>query len=258
MVGFLLAVIVGVSLVVGPTWCNAAELDRSLQARLSSDRLGHLEPGTYLAGEKAEFELVSAGSNYLLRCDGSPEVFVVTPDNAAMGGRVLRYDSGETALQVAGWGGVTLYTNSNPEGLPAVRTGDVANFAPTAASAEDVQIATQDFAATMERVHRIDLGFLVAWSDLPDTALARARALDAIENIARALDRLANSAHWRSVLSRRVSEIVLAKGGTPAVKLSGKILLITFNPDAGYEGRASSRAIASALGTLLGNAQKQS
>ena len=48
MVGLLLAAIVGVSLVVGTTSCNAAELDRSLQARLSSDRLGHLEPGTYL------------------------------------------------------------------------------------------------------------------------------------------------------------------------------------------------------------------
>ena len=258
MIGLLFAAIVGSFLAVGPIWCNAAELDRTLQARLSSDRLGHLEPGTYLAGEKAEFELVSAGSNYLLRCEGSPEVFVVTPDNAAMGGRVLRFDSGETALQVAGWGGVTLYTDSNPEGLPAVRTGDVANFAPTAASAGDVQTATQDFTATMERMHRINLGFTVDWSDLPDTTLARARALDAIENIARGINRLGNSAHWRSAFTRRLSEIVLAKGGTPAVKLSGKILLITFNPDAGYEGRASSRSIASALGTLLRNAQKQS
>ena len=68
--------------------------------------------------------------------------------------------------------------------------------------------------------------------------------LDAIENVARAVDRLGSSTRWRSALSRRVSEIVLAKGGTPAVKLSGKTLLITFNPNAGYEGRASSRAIA--------------
>src|SRR5438046_8173699 len=151
MVELLLAAIVGVSLVVGTSQCNAAELDRSLQARLSSARLGHLEPGTYLAGEKAQFELATAGSNYLLRCDGSPEVFVIIPGSAAMGGRVLRYDSGQTALQVAGWGGVTLYTDSYPEGLPAVRTGDAAAFSPIAASADDIQPATQDFSETMER-----------------------------------------------------------------------------------------------------------
>ena len=259
MFGSLHAGLIGVVLLIaGMTLCNATEPAGSLQARLSSDRLGHVEPGIYLAGDKVEFELVSAGSIYLLRCAGSPEVFVVTPDNAAMGGRVLRYDSGETALQVAGWGGVTLYTDSHPEGLPAIRTGDPETFAPLAASTEDVQSATQDFAATIERLHRIDLAFLVNWSELPDTALVRARALDAIENIARALDHLGNSAHWRSLLSRRISEIVLAKGATPALKLSGKILLITFNPDVGYEGRASSRAIANALGTLLRNAQKQS
>ena len=84
------------------------------------------------------------------------------------------------------------------------------------------------------------------------TVLNSERAVEMSVFVVRAFVRL------RESLSRRVSEITLAKGGTPAVKLSGKTLLITFNPDAGYEGRASSRAIASALGTLLSVAQKQS
>jgi hypothetical protein len=79
-----------------------------------------------------------------------------------------------------------------------------------------------------------------------------------MENIARGIERLGRSVRWRQALSRRISEVLVAKGGTPAVKLSGKTLLITFNPESGYEGRASSRAIASALGTLLGAPQKQS
>jgi hypothetical protein len=256
--GLRRAALIMTALLCGALSARAAEPERSLQARLSSDRLGHLEPGTYLAGEKTEFELSAAGSNYLLRCDRSPEVFVVTPDNAPMGGRVFRYDSGETALQVAGWGGVTLYTDANPEGLPAVRTADAAAFSPAPASEKDVRTAAQDLAETLERLHRIDVVFVVDWPGLPDTSLARGRILDALENIARAFDRLGHSVRWRQALSRRISQIVLAKAGTPAVKLSGKTLFITFNPDAGYEGRASSRAIASALGTLLSVAQKQS
>jgi hypothetical protein len=248
----------GACLLVVTSLACAAEPDRSLQAKLSSDRLGHLEPGTYLAGDRGEFELGMAGSSFLLRCNGSPEVFVVTLDNAPMGGRVLRYDSGQTALQVSGWGGVTFYTDSDPGGLPAVRTGGSPAFSLPLVSAEDIRTAGQDLSDTIERLHRINLSFLVDWSSVPDTSSVRARALDAIENIARGIERLGRSPRWRQVLSRRISEVMLARGTTPAVKLSGQVLLITFNPDAGYEGRASSRAIASALGTLLAAPQKQS
>lgn len=248
----------GTILLVGTSLICAAEPGGSLQAKLSSGRLGHLEPGTYLAGDRAEFALGAAGPNFLLRCDGSPEVFVVTPDNAPMGGRVLRYDSGQTALQVSGWGGVTLYTDTDPEGLPAVRTGGAPAFPLPLVSDDDIRTAAEDLSDTIERLHRINLSFLVDWSSIPNTSLVRARALDAIENIARGIERLGRSPRWRQALSRRISEVMLARGGTPAVKLSGQTLLITFNPDTGYEGRASSRAIASALGTLLAAPQKQS
>jgi hypothetical protein len=250
--------IAGAYFLIATSLACAADSDRSLQARLSSDRLGHLEPGTYQAGEKTEFELGAAGSSYLLRCNGSPEVFVLTPDSAPMGGRVLRYDSGETALHVSGWGGVTFYTDADPEGLPAVRTGAVAVLPKPEVSMEDIRGAAGDLADAIERTHRIDLVFSVDWSSVPDTSLARAGALDAMENIARGIERLGRSLRSRQILAHRISEVLIARGGTPAVKLSGKVLLITFNPETGYEGRASSRAIASALGTLLGAAQKQS
>lgn len=248
----------GACLLIGTSSVCAGDSESSLQARLSSDRLGHLETGTYQAGEKAQFELGSAGSTYLLRCNGSPEVFVLTPESAPMGGRVLRYDSGETALQVSGWGGITFYTDADPGGLPAVRTGIVPAFTLPLVSAEDIRAAAGDLAGAVERMRRMNLVFSVDWSSVPDTSAARARALDAMENIARGIERLGRSLRSRQILSRRISEVLIAKGSTPAVKLSGKMLLITFNPENGYEGRASSRAIASALGTLLGAPQKQS
>ena len=248
----------GACLLVGTSLACAGDSDTSLQARLSSDRLGHVESGTYSAGEKIQFELGTVGTIYLLRGGGSPEVFVLTPESAPMGSRVLRYDSGETALQVSGWGGVTIYTDSHPEGLPAVRTGTAPAFSVSAVSQEDVRAAADDLADSIAQTRRMSLAFSVDWSGLPDTSFARARALDAMENIARGIERLGRSLHSRQTLSHRISEVLIARGGTPAVKLSGRILLITFNPDTGYEGRASSRAIASALATLLGMPQKQS
>jgi len=250
--------IAGAYFLIATSLACAADSDKSLQARLSSDRLGHLEPGTYQAGEKTIFELGAAGSSYLLRCNGSPEVFVLTPDSAAMGGRVLRYDSGETALHVSGWGGVTFYTDADPEGLPALRTGAVAVLTKPEVSTQDIRGAAGDLADEIERTHRINVVFSVDWASLPDTSRARAGALDAMENIARGIERLGRSLRSRQILAHRISEVLVTRGGTPAVKLSGKVLLITFNPETGYEGRASSRAIASALGTLLGAGQKQS
>jgi len=251
-------VLAGACFLIGTALACAGESDNALQARLSSDRLGHVETGAYQAGEEASFELGAAGSTYLLRCNGSPEVFVLTPESAPMGGRVLRYDSGETALQVSGWGGITFYTDADPGGLPAVRTGTVPVFSLPSVSAEDIRAAADDLADAIERTRRMSLAFSVDWSSVPDTSFARARALDAMENIARGIERLGRSLRSRQILSRRISEVLIARGATPAVKLSGKRLLITFNPETGYEGRASSRAIASALGTLLGAPQKQS
>ena len=243
---------------IGTSQGSNAESNKSLQARFSSDRLGHMEPGTYLAGESDAFELTSDGSSYFLRYSGSPEVFVLSAENAPMGARVFRYDSGETALQVSGWGGVTLYTDRAPKGLPALRTGLAQTPSLPPVAPEDIRAADTDMAALIGRVDGIDLSFSLDWSNVPESSAARSLALDAIENIARGIERMGRWPRWRQALSRRISEIMLTEGPTPAVKLSGRKLLITFNPDKGYEGRASSRSIVNALGTLLKASTKQS
>src|SRR6202000_1193717 len=88
------------------------------------------------------------GDNFLLRFDGNPEVFVLYTAHVSMGGRELKYDSGETAMQVAGWGGMTLYTDSAPNGFPAVRTGDAG-----ASSTPNVSLPAMQNAAADEAEH---------------------------------------------------------------------------------------------------------
>ncbi|HEY3779108.1 MAG TPA: DUF4908 domain-containing protein [Rhizomicrobium sp.] len=230
----------------------------AVEARLSSDRLGHIEAGRYLAGDSVGFLLADDGPDYLLQFDGSPEIFVLHANSAALGGHVLQYDSGETALQVSGWGGVTLYTDSYPAGLPAIRTGDTNTPAPPVATVADVQNAAEEDTQHWAFAQRLNLAVSADWNAIADDAAACTVALQAMDNVARGLDRFESSAPAHRAQMRRVSQISLEMAGRPAVALNGKRLIVTFDPSRGYDGRASSRAIAQALRALLSIPQKPS
>src|ERR1700709_65066 len=107
--------------------------------RLSIDRLGDVQTGAYAASNGAIFTLNHYDDKYLMRVAGEPEIYVLYPDHASLGGRVLKFDSGGTAIQVSGWGAVTIYTHAQPAGLPAEHTGDSATPAPAQVSLAQMQ-----------------------------------------------------------------------------------------------------------------------
>jgi hypothetical protein len=219
--------------------------------RLSLERIGQIKPGTYLAGDNVRFSLVSNGDNYLLRFDNNPEVFVLYTGHVSLGGRVLKYDSGETVLQVAGWGGMTLYTDSAPNGLPAVRTGDATTPTPPNVSLPDMQNAAEDESQHLAYMRGLRLSVSADWPALASNGTARSFAFDTMENAVRGLDRFSYSAGGRETLSHRVDAMVIALSGKPTLSLKARTLTVTFNPSRGYAGRASSRAIARALGSIF-------
>ncbi len=229
---------------------HAAAQD-SLEERLNSDRVGYVEPGSYTAGDNVEFSLYAAGSNYLLRLADGPEIFVLYQDRAALGGRVLKFDSGETALRVAGWGGVTVYTYSAPQGLPAERTGDTAPLQLLPVSIGDLQSAATDESQHLFYTRRLNIGFTANWNALAQDPNARIFALEALENAARGVEQFADSPPAREALRRRILTVSLAVSGRPTIALGGKTLVVTFNSGRGYTGRASSRAIARGLAKVL-------
>lgn len=241
--------------------CSNAQDSRpreALEARLSSDRMGRIEPGTYLAEDRVSFALDSSGTNYLLSFSGNPETFVLHSDSASMGGRILKYDSGETALQASGWGALTLYTDAEPSGLPAVRTGDFSAPAMPAVSLNEIQSTAAQDSGQLGKLDRLPVSLSADWTALASNPQARAIALDAMENVSRGIERFCRSAHGRGAFIRRIKTVTLAMAGRPTLTLEGKVLVVTFNPDLGYEGRSSSRSIAMALGTLLSAAKNQS
>ena len=95
-----------------------------MASRLSAERVGAVEPGLYSAGDDGSFTLQPYGSGkYLLRFSGAGESFVLTVERGSLGAKLLKYDTGTTALRVSVWGGLTLYTQDAPQGMPATYQG---------------------------------------------------------------------------------------------------------------------------------------
>lgn len=228
-----------------------AHAQSSFADRLASDRLAQIRPGAYQAGDDVQFIIEMLNSHYLMQITGKPEVFVLYPGNASLGGRVLKYDSGETALRVAGWGGITLYTDEKPGGLPAVRTADATTPTPQSVSLKGMEKAAKDEMQHLAYIHRLHISFTADWKTLANDADQRALAFDAMENAVRGIDRFANNAKGRAALAGKVKAVYIVAAAKPTLALKGDTIIVTFNPAKYYAGRASSRAIARALSKVF-------
>jgi len=224
-----------------------------LNAKLQADAIGSIKSGTYLAGDSVKFSLDGYGHNrFLLRVSGDPEIYVLYSDRASLGGRILKYDNGATAVSIASWGGVTLYTDNKPGGLPAVRTGDSAPPTLSAVTLTDIQNASEDEVQHLTYARRLKIAVVADWDDLASNPRDRALAFDVMENTVRGIDRFSLNAQARVALTSRIDTLkITTTGGRPTAEISGKALVVTYNRGQGYAGRASSRAIARALGLLL-------
>lgn len=241
----------GIALALALACAMPAAAQSGMSLRLSESRVGDVASGSYVAGDSVRFALDPYGDKYLLRFDGDPEVFVLYADHVALGGRMLRYDSGTNALLVSSFGAMTLYTDSRPSGLPAMRDGD--SFPPVLPqlSLPDMQSAAQDEAEHLAYSRQLSLAFTADWGHLANDPGLRAITFDAMQNAARGLDRFAASSAAHAALSQKVDSVKMVEGGKPTISLSGRTLVVTFDAARGYAGRASSRAIARALGKLL-------
>ncbi|HEX4534627.1 MAG TPA: DUF4908 domain-containing protein, partial [Rhizomicrobium sp.] len=161
-----------------------AHAQDDLAARMARDSVGDIQPGEYAAGDNVRFALVPSNGNFLLRFDGNPEVFVLYTDHASLGGRVLKYDSGTTALQVSSWGGVTLYTDAKPNGLPAVRDSDAPPVALAQISLSQLQAAALDETEHLAYTRKLTLNFTADWNDVSASPVLRALCYDTLENAA--------------------------------------------------------------------------
>jgi hypothetical protein len=247
--GFLKGAIVGAFVLA--VSAGGAHAQQLLGEKLYADHVGGIEPGIYSAGDNLRFTLDPYGDNYLLRITDQPEVFVLHADRASLGGRVLKFDSGTTALQVSGWGALTLYTDDQPAGLPAVREADSTPPVLPQVSLPDMQTAAQDESQHLGYSHQLHVSFLADWNVLANDANGRALLFDAMQNTTRGFDRFAARGDGRSAVMQKISSVKLMIGKSSSVLLSGRTLMVSIDPSRGYAGRFSSRAVAQSLARLL-------
>ena len=219
--------------------------------RMTLGHIGDARPGAYSAGDQLRFTLNRYGERYVLQFDGEEEIYVLYAEHGSLGGRVLRYDSGGTAMIVSGWSGLTLYTDAQPAGLPAERTGDANVPTVTQISLANMQAAADDEAEHLAYTRRIRLSFGADWPALLGNSELRALTFDALQNAARGIDRFAATAEARAALAAKVEWVRILAGERPVMALHGKTLNVIFNPANGFAGRASSRGIARGLGLLF-------
>ena len=225
--------------------------------RLRAERPSAVEPGLYSAGENLTFTLAPYGSRYLLRFSGSSETFVLSVERGSLGAKVMKYDTGTTALRVSVWGGLTIYTRNAPQGVPATHQGVAPPLPALAISAGELTTAFNDEASHLSYVLNIALKFSADPAVLAADAETRGRAFDALTNAATGIERfLADNPSVRPILAKRVNSVKVAEGGKPTIALSGQQLLVSFVPGEGHEGHASSLAIQQELGRLFAVAAK--
>ena len=218
-------------------------------AAFDRQRFNDIASGTYQAGDR-RFSLDRYQNAFLMRFAGQPEIFVLYANFGSMGGRVLQYDSGAIALQVAGWGGMTVYTDDHPEGVPTSRVGDSAPPILPAISMQQMQSAADDETAHLSYVRGLKIGFFADQNTVSDNNV-RSLAFDSMENAARGIDRFTANPAARNAFGQRVTAVRLQISDKPYIKITDRVLIVTFNPRTGYFGRASSRAISFALGKLF-------
>jgi hypothetical protein len=223
------------------SWAPAIAQDSPGQ-RLSLDKLADIQAGTYVAGDNLKFVLIPVNGDFLLRLQDSPEIFVLYADHGSLGGRILKYDSDETALVVAVWGGMTLYTDAQPGGLPVVRVGDTPMISPPLIGPGETQNQVNDEARRLN-ARGLQIAFNVDWNSF-NSPLGRAYAFNAVLNAGRGLERYAYSRSGHDMLARRIDSVAaVATGGRPSFALNGRTLVVFFNTGRGFAGCASSRLL---------------
>jgi hypothetical protein len=229
----------------------AQEPSDPMAARLSAQKVSDVAAGGYSAADDVNFTLIPYGDKYLLHFDGTPENFVLYGDRIALGGRELKYDTGAIALKISVWGGVTLYTQDAPGGLPATRTGDAAIPPRLAVPVASLATALTDEESHLSYTQHLKLHFSADAAVVKGGDDARAYAFDTLVNSEMGIERIIGTPAGRAAFTQRFDQVRIVEGDKPTIAISGHTLLVSFVPSSGAAGRASSRAIAYALGKLL-------
>lgn len=231
------------SLAIGLADSASAQDHRSLGDILKGHPRASAPPpvARYGAEQGPAFVLDLSTGTPLLKYENSDEVWVLQSRPAGRGDTVYVNDAGETVLRSSRLGGLTMFTDSRPEGVAVSLRGD-ANPISAVAAMTPAQFVRrmQDALLRLERVvkrENVTIQFKAQAVSAPLVAEAARLAVDAIAHVS---DK-ANAA------TSRLIKVVVSDGPIPGVAFTDGVLSITVNSEMGVAGRPSSERIERAL-----------
>jgi hypothetical protein len=181
----------------------------------------------------------------LMKYDDNPEVWVLETSPAPRGDTVFRNDTGVMVLRSTRLGGLTLFSNQEPEGSPVAMIGGADDLQPMPVIAPNAllqRMVQAGLRASQAAKH------LITFSASGVTPQSAPLFADAAAIAAEGLVRLGRRADGRVFLTR-LDKLVFAMGGKPDVSVSGPVMQVTVAPARGFAGRPSSdRVVKAALG----------
>ena len=198
----------------------------------------------YLAngGQSFVLDREAIAPEALLKFDDSFEVWVLEPAPAPGFATIYRNDAGEPVVRVTKLGGVTLYTQREPGGVPVSIKGNAEELTlpPTIPDRimldRSVQASERCSRAAQHEVNVNAVNMMTA--DYPLFLDAIAVATDAVVSLGRRKDA-------KAFLSK-LDRVLFITGPRPDVGFNGSVLTITVTPGKGYAGRPSSNRIVKA------------
>jgi hypothetical protein len=212
----------------------------------SDNRAAAPSVGRYISVQGQSFVLdrSTAAPLMLMKFDDDPEVWVLEPSPAPRGDTVYKSDTGDTVLRITRLGGVTLFTTSDPEGLPVSILGEADEIGlpflpPNLLTPRIVQQALRASRSTPDQ-HQVTF-------DIPRySPQTVSQFADAVLVATNAIVRLARRPDGRAFLSR-LDKISFVMGPRADVSVSGQNITITLAPAKGFAGRPSSGRISKAI-----------
>lgn len=194
-------------------------------------------------GQAFVLDRVSA-AQVLLKFDSSPEVWALEASPAPGGAILFRNDAGETVLRQTRLGGLTLFTEQEPAGMPVAAIGEADALLPPSPLPQGVLL--QRIIQDEVRVSRV-LPHAISVDAPSFPTRAGPLVLDTASVVAEALLRMAHRADCRAFLNR-LDRVVIVMGPKADATFNGSTMTISVAPGKGFAGRPSSdRLIKAAL-----------
>jgi hypothetical protein len=186
------------------------------------------------------------GARALLQFDGDPEIWALTATPGPHGDVIYRNDLGQPMLRSTPLGGVTLFTQGRPSGMPAAFIGEGATPRPPPVLGPDALFQLEVHAALRAtRAAQHSVGF-----DTTDdfvTPTSEVVFAEAFVITAQAFVRVAQTTKPGQSAISRITLVRFVMGPEPDAAVKGATMRITVAPELGVAGRPSSGRLIAVL-----------